>query len=183
MRPLPIVLAAAIAIVGCAHEDAVVVAAPVAAPQKAPTTSAAPRGMRDLSGVSIHMERSTCYGICPSYAVDITGDGQVTYVGREFVGARGVKKGTADPREVSQILDAVDKLRLTTLAHAPTCPTTDRDQPTVILSVRDGTATTKVTHDLGNACYPKELIELESMIDEVANTSPWVRCATGFCIK
>ena len=129
------------------------------------------------------MERKACYGICPSYSLDITGDGAVSYVGREFVNVRGLKKGTVDPVKVSQLMDAVDELRLTTLVDTPHCATVDGDQAVVILAVRDRGATTKVTHDTGNGCYPKELTELESMIDEVAKTEQWVRCETGFCMN
>jgi hypothetical protein len=182
----PLVISAVVVIfscVACAHEDNAVVAAPVAPPPKQHTTGAAQQQPRDLSSVTIHMERKACYGICPSYVVDVTGDGQVSYMGHEFVNVRGAKKGTANPTQVSQLMDAVDQLRLTTLVDAPRCASTDGDQPTVIVAVRDRGATTKVTHDLGNSCYPKELTELESMIDEVANTSQWVRCEAGFCLN
>jgi hypothetical protein len=159
-----------------------VVAAPMAAPPGRGTRGAPLPLPRDLSSVTIHMERRGCYGICPSYFVDIAGDGQVSYLGREFVGVRGVKKGAASPSQVGQLMDAVDRLHLSTLVNAPACATLDSEQPTVIISVRDAGVTTKVTHALGNACYPKELAELESMIDEVANTSQWTRCETGFCV-
>ena len=168
----------------CAHEESSVVAAPIAPPPKPSTTRAAPKPQpRDLAGVAIHMERKACYGICPSYFVDITGDGQVSYLGREFVGVRGQKKGAADPSQVNRLMDAVDRVRLIALVDPPKCATNSGDEPTVIVSVRDGGATTKVMHNLGNACYPKELTELEAMIDDVANTSQWVRCETGFCLN
>ncbi len=167
----------------CVHEDTLIVAAPIAPPRKPSTTGASQnREPRDMAGVSVHMERKACYGICPSYFVDITGDGQVTYLGREFVGVRGQKKGTADLAQVNRLMDAVDHVRLDKLVNAPTCASIETDQAVVIVSVRDKGATTKVTHNLGNACYPSGLADVEAMIDDVASTEQWVRCETGFCM-
>ncbi len=174
-------VAMVLGLAGCAHEESSVVAAPIAPARQG--GAAQPPGPRDLAGVTIHMERKACYGICPSYFVDISGDGQVTYEGREFVYVRGQKKGTADPGQVSHLMDVVDRLQLTTLVDPPPCARNDTDQPTVIVSIRDRGATTNITHNLGNGCYPKELTDLEAMIDDVAHSWQWVRCETGFCLN
>ncbi len=174
---------AVLGIAGCAREESSVVAAPIAPARESRSGAAQSVAPRDLGSVTIHMERKGCYGICPSYVVDITGDGHVSYEGREFVYVRGQKKGTTDPAQVSHLMDMVDRLQLTTLVDPPPCAKNDTEQPIVIVSVRDRGAITNVTHSLGNACYPKELADLEATIDDVAHSWQWVRCETGFCLN
>ena len=37
----------------------------------------------DTKGTVVRLERSECYGTCPSYSVEIHGDGSVEYEGKE----------------------------------------------------------------------------------------------------
>ena len=160
------------------------ISAPVAAtPRQSTTAAPGARQPRDLSGVQVRMERTSCYGICPSYSVDIGGDGQVSYVGVEFVAKRGRMKGSADPAQINRLMDEAERIRLATLVTAPECAKMETDQATVILTVRDNGQTIKLTHYLGNGCYPKDLEDFEAFVDEVAGTRAWVRCETGFCVN
>lgn len=175
---------ASAALLGCAHEESSVVA-PVSVENGQGTQGkggGARREPRDFSAVFIRMERKACYGICPSYTVDITGDGQVTYVGRDFVGTRGQKKGTADSVQIGRLLDEAERIHLATLVDSPRCANVDTEQATVVLTVRDRGNTIKLTHQLGNGCYPSDLVDFEAMVDQVSGSGTWTRCETGPCL-
>lgn len=50
-----------------------------------------------LKDVSMTLERTVCFGTCPSYIVTVNGDGTVNYGGRDFVKVKG-----AQTRQISQ---------------------------------------------------------------------------------
>ena len=49
------------------------------------TGSAAAQGVDVPADALIHMQRTSCFGTCPIYAVTIDGRGAVTYDGERFV--------------------------------------------------------------------------------------------------
>jgi hypothetical protein len=71
--------------------------------------------VRDLSQVRIRLERTGCYGSCPSYQVEIDGAGNVLYRGDEHVLARGQHRWTipeSGVRELLQLFRRADYFRL-----------------------------------------------------------------------
>ena len=48
--------------------------------------------VKDWSSLRIRLERDVCLGTCPSYTVEIAGDGSVVYNGRACVAAQGERR-------------------------------------------------------------------------------------------
>jgi hypothetical protein len=53
----------------------------------------------------VQLERSTCYGICPSYSVRIRADGQVTWDGKSSVKVTGAATATIDPALARNLIE------------------------------------------------------------------------------
>src|SRR4051794_9989346 len=91
----------------------------------APQPSAAP--------VEITLTRTVCFGFCPAYTVVITGDGQVTYTGRNFVNVVGEQHATISPEAVQGLLRRFDAIHFDALNDAYRAPVTDLPTTTVVL--------------------------------------------------
>lgn len=44
----------------------------------------------EYEDVTITLERTVCFGVCPDYVVTVHGDGTVEYEGRNFVAVKGM---------------------------------------------------------------------------------------------
>jgi YD repeat-containing protein len=123
------------------------------------------------------LERSECFGFCPSYSVRIASDGAVSYDGRRFVRVKGGASGNVSEDAVRRLLTeffAADYWDLTVPAN---CPTWVTDEPGAITSLTWNGHSHRVEHNHGNPCAPMILFSLEQEIDDVAGTSQWVNCA------
>lgn len=134
------------------------------------TTDAAPA----TSGpVAITLTRTVCFGFCPAYTVNITGDGQVTYNGQSFVNVTGEQHATIAPEAVQDLLRRFDAVHFELLNDAYRAHVTDLPTTTIVLE-RDGHR--KVVVDYGglSAGMPPAIRDLQAEIDRVAGTSRWV---------
>src|ERR1700722_3454969 len=57
-----------------------------------------------LNNVTISLERTRCFGMCPAYSLMIQGDGSVIYEGRQFVKITGQKKNQISTDDVVKLL-------------------------------------------------------------------------------
>ena len=71
-------------------------------PERLPTNHATAPVIRSDSAVAITLERSGCYGRCPSYTVTVSTNG-IVFEGRRFVVARGIHKDSVDPDGVRKL--------------------------------------------------------------------------------
>ena len=58
--------------------------------------------------LKITLDRGLCFGQCPSYVVEINGDGSVNYCGVNFVEKRGLHSSQVDPEEVRALYKRVE---------------------------------------------------------------------------
>lgn len=123
--------------------------------------------------VEITLNRTVCYGFCPDYTVTITGDGQVTYVGRRFVNVVGEQRATIPREDVARLLARFDEIGFEQLRDAYRARVTDMPTYAVTL-VRDGRRKTVVDYAGLNAGMPEAVRELQNEIDRVAGTARWV---------
>ena len=139
----------------------------------------------------ITLERSQCFGTCPSYKLTVYGDGRVVYEGRKFVKVEGAVNDSVTQEQLKQLLAEFDKadyfsLRDTYFDATDGCPTYWTDNPTANTSLELGGKKKAVRHyygcqeketskDSSFSVYPKKLYELESKIDEIVNTGRWVK--------
>lgn len=151
-------------------------------PDTAPAVDAAVADVSlppSANGLSISLERTVCYGVCPSYVVTLQGDGTVLYEGRQFVKTKGKKTDKVSPSDVAALLAKLDRAGFDKLHVDDKCTMISTDHPTVTITVvRDGHKHV-VEHYTGNSCAPKVLTSLEDAIDAVAGTDRWVPCGVG----
>jgi hypothetical protein len=124
----------------------------------------------------ISLERTICFGTCPSYRVTIKRDGAVEYDGKEFVAQKGLKTSKISD---GNFLKLESKIRAThffdledeyIMEHVGNASVAITDLPTTIVTVKAGGRIKKIEDYLG---APKKLKELEDLIETVANTAAW----------
>jgi Domain of unknown function (DUF6438)/Ankyrin repeats (3 copies) len=146
-------------------------------PERLPKKHAAAPVVRPTSKVRITLERTGCYGSCPSYIVAIGTDG-IVFNGRGFVVAVGSHKDRVDPAEVRQLakkfaasdfysMDAVYRVEVT-------------DMPTYSLSIEIDGHKKEVEDYVGEwGGMPAIITELEDEVDTFANTQRWINGNDG----
>lgn len=123
--------------------------------------------------VEITMTRTVCFGYCPAYTVTITGDGEVTYVGRQFVNVTGEQHATIPSADVARLVQRFDEIGFDSLRDAYRANITDLPTTTISIS-RDGRQKTVVDYGGTRVGLPQEVRALQSEIDRVAGTDRWV---------
>jgi hypothetical protein len=120
------------------------------------------------SEVLITIERGACYGTCPIYSAQISGNGTVIYNGIENVKVKGKKQFKIPKTKVQELIKAFESINYFTLKDK--YETDERgmrvaDLPPVTTSISLKGKTKKIVHLFG---APKELKDLENKIDEAA---------------
>jgi len=134
---------------------------------------------------SISLERTGCYGTCPSYTVTIHADGLVTFDGVAFVDTKGHAEARIPPEDVRRLFDTMLESCFSELSEEYFYPVTDHAWANTTLTA-DG-RTKRVRHYLGDAsvppakrpsegyCWaPAALGLIEAEIDRVAGTQRWI---------
>lgn len=137
----------------------------------------------------ITLERTNCYGRCPSYILSIFADGSVVYYAGpqySFTRVTGAARGSITREELRELegsFEAADyfsfKDRYKSAADG--CPSYSTDAPTVITSYRKAGRHKQVIHyhgceyaDRRLGVFPLTLTRLEEEIDEAAGSRQWV---------
>ena len=126
----------------------------------------------------ITMERTACFGTCPCYKLTIYDDGTIDYEGKEYVKEKGHRRGKVSAENLKKIRDSIEKLHFFELKdrydrkeNPDGSITRVTDLPTCITTVTKGSQTKRVEDYFGG---PKELEELERLIDEATASSSWI---------
>ena len=135
-------------------------------------------GGRRASDTVITLQRTSCFGPCPIYAVSIDASGTVPYEGERFVRVVGRRTAHIDPAVVARLLARAEQIRFSGLRSAyraienPDGTTTMvTDLPTKIVTIT-AKGRTKRVEDYVAA--PDSLTEFERGIDHAAGTTRWV---------
>lgn len=128
--------------------------------------------------VVITLERTTCYGTCPSYKLTILGDGSVTFEGREYVRIKGTIRSKVAPASVESLVQefiSIDYFDLlddySSIKNPDGTETFVTDLPTAITSLSLAGKQKKIADYVG---APNQLRELERKIDGVVNSKRWI---------
>lgn len=139
----------------------------------------------------VTLERTPCFGTCPSYKVTVYGDGRLVYEGRKFVKVEGKVESNVTREQVGQLLAEFEKANYFSLRDLYNdvrdgCPTYWTDSPSADTSLQVGGRSKAVAHYYGcmekgtsAVVYPRELYHLESRIDEILDTARWVKGEGG----
>ena len=113
-----------------------------------------------------------CPGACPDYSIVIHGDGKVLYEGRRYVAEKGKRQGRISAQQVKALFLEFDGIGFFSL----------QDRYDAIAA--DGAVTKTSIEASGRSkqvvnCHPSRapdgLYNLEKTIDEISNSSRWVK--------
>jgi hypothetical protein len=140
----------------------------------ASNSDAADKGEPEISEISL--ERTQCFGTCPSYQVTIRSDGTVEYEGKEFVTQKGNKRSKISRSDVLKLQRKAREIGLFALKdeyyvqEVGNASVAVSDLPSQIIIAKGGDRTKRIEDYLG---APRRLKEFEELIETVANTSAW----------
>jgi uncharacterized protein DUF6438 len=135
------------------------------------------KGNAQMEISAISLERTSCYGTCPSYKVIAYRDGRIQYEGKDYVTIKGKRISAINPSQFARLAKKAEEIGFFRLKNEYSSITNPdgsmsvvTDQPTYITTVTRGTVTKKVENYYGG---PKRLYELEQLIDEITNSAQW----------
>jgi uncharacterized protein DUF6438/ankyrin repeat protein len=127
----------------------------------------------DWRSLKITLERGMCFGTCPVYRVEIRGDGTVSYDGDAFVAVAGPHKARIAEQDVRDLFAAFRKAEFFWLLDGYSAPVTDF--PSNHIAIAFDPHEKSVSDYVGRAVgMPKDVSDLEEMIDRLAVTRKWV---------
>jgi hypothetical protein len=156
------------------------------------STTAAKRSKPEPLQLRVKLERTGCFGNCPSYSVVIDGSGRVDWIGHANVMVMARQQGRVSRFELDELSRRIDRARFFErdgygeLPQQQECQTIGRQTScsfSTSVSICSDTSHAIVTvvrgiqrHKIDNAhCsdHP-ELDALEEYIDRIANTEAWI---------
>ncbi len=128
--------------------------------------------IEDWSTLRISLTRSMCYGVCPSYAVEVTGDGSVRYDGRNFVALRGVHSARLERQAIEKLYDQFRRADFFWLQDVYSARITDNAAYEIEISF-DGHK--KRVHDYVGLSVgmPDAVTNLEQAVDDAVDIERW----------
>jgi hypothetical protein len=140
--------------------------------------SAAAQGVDVPADAVIRMQRTSCFGPCPIYAITIDARGAVSYDGEQFVRVVGRQTARIAPTVVARLLAGAERIHFFDLRDAYRAIenpdgtlTSVTDLPTTIVTITVNGRTKRVEDYVG---APDILAPFEREIDEAAGTTRWV---------
>ena len=135
----------------------------------------------------IDLERTGCYGSCPSYRLTIFGDGRVEYEGHKWVEVRGERSTRIGPDGLKPIVATINDIGFFNLRSRyryleDGCPGVTTCGPTATVTVQAEGRKKTVEHYHGcyrgtmddPVPYPQDLFVLENLLDQAARTERWI---------
>ena len=133
-----------------------------------------------LDEVVITMARTTCFGTCPAYRVQIFGDGRVVFEGEAFVAVKGVHTGTASREAIRALLGLFEDADFFRQPEGFTACMTDAARYYVQLEIGAMKKSLvdyvggQVSETCGGEDMPSIITRIENEIDRVAGTERWI---------
>jgi ankyrin repeat protein len=146
-------------------------------PERPPKNHAVAPVLRPSSKVTITLQRSGCYGTCPSYTVTVSTNG-IAFEGDGFVAASGKHTDRVDANKVRKLAKRFVVADFYSMDSGYTASVTDN--PTYVLSIEIDGHAKKVTDYVGSwVGMPAIITELEDEVDRFARTDRWIDGSDG----
>ncbi|HUR21355.1 MAG TPA: DUF6438 domain-containing protein [Vicinamibacterales bacterium] len=127
---------------------------------------------------TVTFERTPCYGTCPVYKVNVSGNGDVKFEGIRNVDSVGTFTGHIDADKVSKLARAFEDAKYFSLQSnygQRTCNPYATDAARILTSVSTPEQSKSIDHDLGcGSAAPGALPDLYKKFDEIVGTSRWI---------
>jgi ankyrin repeat protein len=146
-------------------------------PERIPKLHVPPPELRPDSSIRISLQRSGCFGSCPSYTVEISADG-IAFEGKGSVVASGKPVATSDPGAARKLAKRFVDADFYSLDSQYIASITDNPVYRLTLTI-DGHAKQVVDYVGYMAGMPAIVTDLEDEVDALANTSRWTNGADG----
>lgn len=147
-------------------------------PERLPKKHVIPPALRSDSRVTITLERTGCYGTCPSYTATVSSDG-IVFEGHGFVVGAGRHTDTVDLSEVRKLAKKFVAADFYSMDAAYLASVTDN--PTYVISIAIDGHKKEVEDYVGSwEGMPAIITELEDEVDALANTQRWIEGGKGF---
>ena len=146
-------------------------------PERLPKKHAAPPVVGPHSKVAITLERTGCFGSCPSYTVTVSTEG-IVFDGRGFVVATGKHTDITDPDEVRSLAKHFVAADFYSMDDSYRASVTDN--PTYVLKIEIDGHTKQVEDYVGPwVGMPVVITDLEDQVDSFARTQRWISGSDG----
>ncbi len=146
-------------------------------PERMPQRHVVAPALRPDSKVTISLERTGCFGSCPSYTVTVSTNG-IVFDGGDYVVASGRHIDTVDVDEVRKLAQNFVAADFYSMDASYTASVTDC--PTYSLSITIDGHPTGVDDYVGSKVGMPEIItELEDEVDALARTDRWIDGSDG----
>jgi hypothetical protein len=129
--------------------------------------------IQDWNTLRITLARTNCYGMCPTYTIEIHGDGTVLYEGEGGVAVEGRQRGAISKEALQELVEVFRKADYFSLADGYISFTTDDATHTTSISF-DDKAKWVVNYIGSDVGMPRSVSELEAAIDRLSGASKWV---------
>ena len=116
----------------------------------------------------INMEKTPCFGTCPTFTIEINGIGEATYNGVRFVDKEGNHSKVFTPEECNKVFEAFADADFWSFEDEYTGNVTDL--PTTFLHFKHEGNDKRIRMYYN---VPEELRALETLVDTLANTAGW----------
>jgi hypothetical protein len=123
--------------------------------------------------VRIVLERSSCFGTCPDYRVELFGDGRAVFNGNAFTVVRGRHNYSVQPAKVAALVERLRSSDIWSVRSEYRAPITDN--PTYKLRIQLGKAVHEIEDYAGEwVGMPAAIEEFEVAVDEAAHSREFI---------
>jgi ankyrin repeat protein len=131
-----------------------------------------------LNEVHISLTRSGCFGSCPSYKIDVYGDGRAVYEGRRFVDVDGEHSYQVPPNEVRDLVETLRATDIWSFRTAYRASITDNPNYTLVIDM--GGQKHSLDDYVGDRVgMPAAVTKIEEEVDKVARSEMWLHLSLG----
>lgn len=120
--------------------------------------------------VFAHIERSPCYGKCPTYKMYIYTDGTVKLEGIRFTEKIGNYEATITKEQMQAFTDKANEIGFMEMEDKYDAPITDVPSATISIVI-DG----KRKEVYRRADYPKSILTFEALFDDLLEILKWTK--------
>lgn len=130
--------------------------------------------IQNWNSLRITLERTSCFGTCPQYTVEIHGDGLVLFTGMRGVILQSKHRNSISRGNLSNLVVAIQKADYFSLKGEYRANVSDN--PTYTTSISFDDQKKSITdYDGRSVGMPHVVTELEDMIDQVSGTERWIK--------
>jgi len=124
-----------------------------------------------MEQVHITLERTACFGACPTYRVELSGNGQVTYVGGDIVDVDGTHNFNVSVRDLEAMLRSIRERDIWSIPYENTMV---QDAPGCELTLTMGGESHRIQCGYSAAGYAPAYADLLKQLEGMAKTTGWI---------